>query len=390
MGRSVWPISDRFRDALTRDHFVVAKADILEGEQVLYSLDGEGVLIDGTVTASRSAVQRTATASIIDRTGDLSPRDVNDLLVPGGRQIRLYRGIMFNNRLASGLPDVEYVPIGTFRFTVAEVDFPMISLSTAYDRSWIISGEKTPFILAINPNTNVVDTIGQLIQTAYPGCPMNFPLTNENTNGMTFDAEADPWEICQKLAANLGYRLYFDPMGVATMRPEPNESDPPVWTYDDTDPDNIGLAGVKRTWTGEGYNGVIVVAENSNLPAPIMAIATDNDPNSPTQWGSAYGKRYAPFIRDETIASQAQATLRAQMELQGQLGFLQSIEVPTLPNPAFEVGDVVKVSSTRATLTDNPPISEQYCIVDSFGVPIRANGNQTLQTRARRIVQPLT
>lgn len=386
----MWPISDRFRDALTRDHFVVAKAEILEGEQVLAELAGDGVLVDGSVTASRSATQRTATASLIDRDGTLTPRDVNDLLVPGGRQIRLWRGIMFNDRLTSGLPDTEYVPIGTFRFTVADVSFPVINLSTAYDRSWIISGEKTPFVLAITNNTNVIDTIGQLLQTAYPGVPMNFPLTNENTNGMTFDAEADPWEICQKLAANLGYRLFFDPMGVATMRPEANESDPPVWDFDDTDISNIGLPGVSRTWTGEGYNGVIVVAENSDLAAPIMAIATDNDPNSPTQWGSAYGKRYAPFIRDETIASLGQATLRAQMELQGQLGFLQSITVPTLPNPAFEVGDVVRVSQTRADLTDDPPISEQYCVVDSFEVPLRAAGNQTLQTRARRIVQPLT
>lgn len=386
----MWPISDRFRDALTRDHFVVAKAEILEGEQVLAELAGDGVLVDGSVTASRSAVQRTATASLIDRTGELSPRDVNDLLVPGGRQIRLWRGIMFNDRLASGMPDTEYIPIGTFRFTVASVDFPRIDISTAYDRSWIISGEKTPFVLAVGVNTNVVDTISQLIQTAYPGCPMNFPITAELTNGMTFDAEADPWEISQKLAANLGYRLFFDPMGVATMRPEPNESDPPVWDYDDLNADNIGLPGVSRTWTGEGYNGVIVVAENSDLPAPIMAIATDNDPSSPTQWGSAYGKRYAPFIRDETIASQAQATLRAQMELQGQLGFLQSITVPTMVNPAIEVGDVVRVAYSRTDLTDDPPISEQYCIVDGFGVPLRAGGNQTLDTRARRIVQPLT
>jgi hypothetical protein len=386
----MWPISDQFRDALTRDHFVVAKADILEGEQVLYSLDGEGVLVDGSVTCSRSAVQRTASVSIIDRDGSLSPRDVNDLLVPSGRQIRLYRGIMFNDRLVSGVADTEYVPIGTFRFTAAEVDFPMVTLSTAYDRSWIISGEKTPFVLAIGVNTNVIDTITQLIQTAYPGCPMNFPLTSELTNGMTFDAESDPWEICQKLAANLGYRLYFDPMGVATMRPEPNESDPPVWSYDDLDPANIGLPGVKRTWTGEGYNGVIVVAENSDLPAPIMAIATDNDPNSPTQWGSSYGKRYAPFIRDETIASQAQATLRAQMELQGQLGFMQSIDVPGIPNPAYEVGDVVRVSYSRPDLTDDPVIAEQFCIVDAFPVPLRAGSTQTLQTRARRIVQPLT
>ena len=115
----------------------------------------------------------------------------------------------------------------------------------------------------------------------------------------------------------------------------------------------------------------------------------DSDPNSPTQWGGPFGKRYAPFIKDETIASQAQAQLRANKELQANLGFLQSIKVPALPNPAFEVGDVVRVALARADITDDPIIDEQYCIIDAFEVPLRAAGTQTLTTRARRIV-PVT
>jgi hypothetical protein len=383
----VWPISDRFAEALTKDHRVVAKAEILEGEQVLYDFStGDGILVDGSVTCSRSAVQRTGEVTIVDRTGDLTPRDVRDLLVPGGRQVRLWRGIMFNDLLASGEPDIEYVPVGTFRFTQSTVTYPTIRLEAAYDRSWIISGEKTPFVLAIQRNTNIIDTITQLVGTAYYGVPMNLPLTNEQVNGMVFDAESDPWEICQTLAANIGQRLYFDPMGVLVMRPEPNDIDPAVWSFDDAESGNLGLPSVNRTWTGDGYNGVIVTAENSDLPAPLFAIAVDSDPNSPTQWGGPFGKRYAPFIKDETIASQAQAQLRAQKELQANLGFLESVTIPSIVNPALEVGDVVRVSYARADITTNPPIPEQYCIVDGFGVPLRAAGSQTLSTRARRTV----
>lgn len=383
----MWPISDRFAEALTRDHRVVAKAEILEGEQVLYDFaTGDGILVDGEVTCSRSAVQRTASCTIVDKTGDLTPRDVRDLLVPGGRQVRLWRGIMFNDLLASGEPDIEYVPVGTFRFTQSTVTYPTIKLEAAYDRSWIVSGEKTPFVLSITQNTNIIDTITQLVGTAYYGVPMNLPLTNEQVNGMVFDAEADPWEICQTLAANIGQRLFFDPMGVLVMRPEPNDLDVAVWNFDDADPGNLGLPSVNRTWTGDGYNGVIVTAENSDLAAPLFAVAVDSDPNSPTQWGGPFGKRYAPFIKDETIASQAQAQLRAQKELQAVLGFLEAVTIPSIVNPALEIGDVVRVAYSRADITDNPPIPEQYCIVDGFGVPLRASGNQTLSTRARRTV----
>jgi hypothetical protein len=382
----MWPTSDQFDDSLSKDHFVVTKAEILEGEYILAELSGAGVLVDGSVTVDRTAVQRSAKVTLVDRDGTLTPRTAQDLLAPVGRQIRLYRGIMFNDRLASGEADTEYVPIGTFRYTFVDATFPEIALTNCYDRSWVVSGEKLPFTVAIAQGTNIIDTITQLVQTAYPGVPMNLPLSGELTNGMTFDPEADPWAVCQTLAANLGQRLFFDPMGVLVMRPEPTEWDPAVWSYDDLDPANLGLPGVNRSWDGSGYNGVTVVAENSDLPAPIRAAAYDQDPNSPTQWGGPFGKRMAPFIKDETIASTAQAQLRAQKELQSNLGFLQSITIPTLVNPAYESGDVVRVSYARADQTDVPVIAEQYCIVDGFEVPLRAKGDMTLKTRARRII----
>ena len=377
----MWPISERFADALSKDHFVVSKAEILHGgtEYVLADLTDMGVLVDGSVSVDRSAVQRSATVTLVDRDGTLAPKSARDLLAPAGNHIRLYRGIMFNDRLDNGEPDIEYVPIGTFRFTVTEVNDPQITLK-CFDRSWIISGEKVPFIVPIPNGTNVWDVVRQLVQTAFPGCPMNLPITNENSNGMVIDAESDPWEFSQTLAANLGQRLFFDPMGVLQALPEPSEWDPPVWRYDDQDPSNLALPTPGRTWSGEGYNGVIVMAENTDLATPLWAAAYDNDPNSPTQWGSAYGKRNK-FIRDETIASQWQCQARANKELLSELGFLESLTVSALVNPALESGDVVTV----AYRGDDGIIPERTVILDGFEVPLRANGTQNLKTRARRL-----
>lgn len=378
----MWPISERFADALSRDHFVVSKAEILHGgtEYVLADLTNMGVLVDGSVTADRSAIQRSASVTLVDRDGTLIPKSARDLLAPAGNQIRLYRGIMFNDRLNTGEPDIEYVAIGTFRFTVTDVTDPEIQLK-CYDRSWIISGEKLPFTVAIPNGTNVNEVIARLVQTAYPGCPMNLPVTNEGTNGMVLDAESDPWEICQTLAANVGQRLFFDPMGVLTMLPETSEWDPAVWSYDDQDPKNLALPGIGRTWTGEGINGVIVTAENTDLPAPLWAAAYDTDPNSPTQWGSAYGKRNM-FVRDETIANQWQCQSRAWKELLANLGFMEAIKVEALVNPALEVGDVIRV----AFKAEEGIIPERYCVLDGFEIPLRANGTQNLKTRARRLL----
>ena len=91
----MWPTTDRFKREITRGPFVVAKAEILDGETVLAELAAAGFLVDGSVTCSRSEVQRTADVTLVDRDGSLTPRDINDLLVPGGRQIRLWSGVMF-------------------------------------------------------------------------------------------------------------------------------------------------------------------------------------------------------------------------------------------------------------------------------------------------------
>lgn len=376
----MWPMSARFTETLGAGHVVATRVEVLDGDQVIANLTDMGVVVDGSVTVSRSATARSASVQLVDRNGTLTPREIGDLLVPAGNQLRLWRGISYG-----GSDGDELCPLGTFRFTASTATYPVIDIGEMYDRSWIVAGALLEQRLSIALGTLVVDAISAVLTTALPDVVTNFPDSAETTNAMVFEPGDDPWQIAQDLAANIGYRLFFDPMGVATMRAEPQVTDPAVISLDDTLADGLALPGASLAWQGTGFNAVLVIAENSDLPAPLRALVKDLDPLSPTQWGGRFGRRLT-IVRDEKLASQAQVQARGTAELQAQLGFIQSAVIPTMVNPALEVGDVCRVNITLAGQTGDPPIAEMMCVLDSFGVPMRASGGQSLTMLARRVM----
>src|SRR6266540_1056901 len=383
----MWPTSERFKSAIKGNHNVAIKAEVLQDGVVIYDLTEAGVVIDGSVSASHSATERTGGISLIDRDRSLTPTDIDDLLVPGGNEIRLWRGVYFSDATEQDRrdeTDKELIPLGTFRFTNVAASPPSITIHEMYDRSWVVSGEKFENVTTIAAGTLLTEAIESLLKKAMPSVETNFPDTDETTLAMIFEAESDPWEICQLLAANLGMRLFFNQMGVCVMTQEAEQDiDPVVWSFDNTsieDP-SIAIGHPEFDWQGTSFNKIIVIAENSNLATPLRAVATDSDPKSITKYGGKYGRRLAPIIRDEKIATQAQANARAKKELQQQLGLVQQLSINSLVNPAFEIDDLVEI-----VYEDGDISISQVHIIDNFQVPIRASSSMKLQTRIRQVV----
>ena len=370
----MWPISQRFRDALTQSHVVATRVDLLAGGQI-FDLTAAGVVVDGSVECAATETRRTMTCTLVDHEGALMPFASTDFLAPTGNELRFWRGIDFRDGTE------ELVPIGTFRFTQVDVAPPKIELQ-GFDRSWVVSGAKLENLLTIAQGTDYVTAITSVLTTAFGlNLTTNFPDTSETTPNMTFDAETDPWQIAQELASNIGHDLYFDPLGIATMTPVPDlATSTPVWTFDDSSPANIGLEGIALTWdVTDAVNAVIAIGENSDNDTVFRGTAFDLDPQSPTQYDGLIGKRPI-MIRDEKITSQAQADERARAELMRRAGLPQSLEVPTLVNPAFEVGDIGQVVSTKLGGTS------QLVVFDKFTVPLRAKTSMTISTRQRLIL----
>jgi hypothetical protein len=144
---------------------------------------------------------------------------------------------------------------------------------------------------------------------------------------------------------------------------------------DETRAGNLMLADTEIVWEGTTYNGVVVIGENSSTNAVYQATARDLNPNSATLWGGPYGKMVL-FIRDEKIASQAQALARARQELQKQVGLTQQATIMSLVNPAFDVDDVVQLKYEHGA-----QVLDRYFLLDSVTIPLRATAAQQLVTR---------
>jgi len=382
------PVSDRFADLIWDSHTVATKVEVLQAGAVVADLTELGVVLDGSVQASRSATQRTASLSIVDTDGTLSPSEANELFLPAGNELRLWRGVVFPDATQQEMvdgTDRELVPLGTFRFTNVDGDYPNVAFSQMYDRSWVISGAKLLNTTVIAAGTTVTDAIGTLLQAASPGVETNLPDTDEVVVEMIFEEESDPWDVCQQLAANLGMILYFDPMGVCSMREEPDPLADPIALvlnneYEFFVENKNMLLGLTQAWEGVSYNAQVVVGENTSLAAPVRAVAYDLDPESPTQWNGNYGRRPAPIIRDEKIASVAQARLRARKELRSQLGLFQKLDLPSLVHPALEIGDILLINYVREQFR-----LTQLAIVDSLTIPMRATQSMQIETRSRQV-----
>ena len=370
----MWPISEKFVDALSRGHVVASRVDLLVDNQII-DLTAAGVVVDGKVECSATDTRRTMSCSLVDYVGDLLPFDPQDALAPAGSELRFWRGIDYQDGTE------ELVPIGTFRFTQVSVPAPKIELQ-GYDRSWVVQGAKLENALTIAAGTNYIDAITSVLETAYgPDLETNFPDTEEVTASMVFDADSDPWEIAQTLAANLEHDLYFDPLGIATMTPTPDpETTTPIWTFDESSVVNIGLPGIALSWDiTDAVNVVIVIGENTDNTAVFRGVAKDENPSSPTRYDGPVGRRPLT-IRDEKITGPFQATMRARVELKRRIGLPQSLTIPSMVNPAFEIGDICEIVSARLGNT------KQLSVFDKFSVPLRAKEAMEITTRQRLVV----
>lgn len=369
-------VSEKFREVVGGSHVVAQKVELLLGGEVVLDLTDAGVVVDGTVNASaRSAVQASGSVTLVDPQGALLPGETagsSRYLAPAGGELRLHRGITFHDIAP------ELVPLATMRFITNRVEAPKMSLEL-YDRAWVISQNKTEAIITVTAGTPVTTAIRRLLAAGWgPGLETNFPDTDEVTNNMAFEPDTDPWQAAQELAANIGMRLFFDPMGVATLRPEPDPLvDPVVWELVEDDPKNLMLPGVSVNWEGTAPNRVTIIGENSDNQAVYRGQATDTDPNSLTRYGGPYGRINAT-IRDEKVASEAQANFRARATLSRGLGLIMQPSMSILPNSAFEVGDIFFTYSPTYRLG-------QWAILDAYTLPLRASGSMKVDFRERHI-----
>lgn len=356
----MYPVSDRFLARLAESHQVATRVQLLLTDGRVVDLDHTG----GSVTVDRSqAIRRTCTVTVPDPA--LIPRTPTDQLATYGARLHISRGVEY----ADGT--TELVPLGVFRLDSVDGDVSdgPVTLQ-GKDLSAIVADDK--FVEPYSATGTVVGAITALIQRSIPDAVVISSIVDTPIGRRTFDVEADPWAGCQEIAAAAGAEVYpnADGVFVITTLPDLLTTDP-VWAVE------AGESGVyvsaSRAMTSDGvYNGVLARGESTadNVP-PVSYLAVDADPGSPTYWGGPYGRR-PTFYSSSTLTTTQACAQAATLKLAQAKAPNASGDISSLPNPALEPGDVIRVT--------HPDGTRELHQIAAFTVPLDESGNFPIST----------
>lgn len=371
----MYPASATFKNSVLSDHIVIAKAEVWNQDQKLATIevDKGNVKID-----VKSAVRRSCQVNLMTArdSNNLVPDNDFDTLSPFGNELRLYRGIRFQNE------EEEYVPLGVFVITDVDINDSnegvQISIS-GEDRSIKVSRNKwlKPYQV---PSGSLEDAIEDILKDRFEEVKTNFPVTNVSINQVVLGSEKenDPWKDAVELCELVGFDLFFDANGIVTMRQFPNLEGSVIVARYQEGVDTTILSLDRRISSKDTFNGVIYTIEGSEVPDPIRVEAWDEDTTSPTYRFGAFGE--APtFITSNILATEAQATTAAYLLLNTFIGAQETIGWNSIVDPTLDVNDVVYIKSVGAKV-------DRIVIIDSLDIPMSPEDSLTADARVVRVV----
>lgn len=357
----MYPVSDRFLRTLAESHRVATQVQLFLTNGDVVDIEHTG----GSVTVDRAqAIRRTCTVTVADPS--LIPRTPADELATYGARLRIARGIDYGDG-----SQPELVPLGVFRLDDADGDVSEGPVTLqGKDLSVIVTDDQftEPFKVA----GTVVGAVTALIQRSIPDADVISLVTDQPIGSRVFDVEADPWAGAQEIAAAAGAEVYPNSDGVFVIAALPDLlTTPPVWAIEATE----GGVYIKanRGMTSAGVkNGVLARGENTseNVP-PVSYLAVDENPTSPTYWGGPYGRR-PKFISSSAYTTLNACAQAANAELAKSKAPNASGDISSLPNPALETGDVLRVMHEDGT--------RELHQAAAFTVPLDEGGDFPIST----------
>ncbi|WP_338683960.1 DUF5047 domain-containing protein [Streptomyces acidiscabies] len=356
----MYSVSARFLQTITESHSPIT-------EVVLFLTDGSTARLDhtgGSVQVDRgSAVRRTCSVSVADTS--LIPRTPTAKLGVYGARLRISRGVQYSDGTT------ELVPLGMFRVDEisGDVDEGPVTIA-GKSLECVIADDK--FTAPYRASGTAVGAITSLIQRSIPDATVINLATDAAIGPRTWDVEGDPWAAVLELAAAIGATAYCDPDGVFTIAELPDlTTATPVWTI--AAGDGGAYVSASRGMTSDKVNNAVLArGENTEANvAPVSALVVDNDSGSPTYWSGPYGRRPL-FYSSPTLTTTGACTAAATLLLRAAQSPNASADISSLPNPALEVGDVLRVVY--------PDDTKELHQVAGFSVPLDVGGTFTIQT----------
>jgi hypothetical protein len=360
------PITAAFGNSLRGSHQMVARARVVTEFQTGTNPAGTIIpILSGDVQlAGSSAIRGTLD---IETSGDWPDR-ADSLLAPYGNEIFVERGIV----LANG--EAEYVPLGYYRiYSPEQNDAPLGTIRiSAKDRMSGIVDARLFKPRQFQVGQSLGDIFLDLVLEVYPDAVIEWDDdTNEETLLRAQIAEEDRYEFLNNLVTSYGKVMYFDHRGVLVIKSPPN---PKVPVFSVNHGRDGVLVSVSRQLSREGaYNAVVAMGEGTDTEEPVRAVVVDSNSHSPTFFYGNFGK-VPRFYSSPFITTEVQARAAATSLLSKELGLPYSVDFTSIPNPALEPLDCVKITFPKGRA--------ELHVVEQITIPLDAGG--VLQANCRQ------
>lgn len=373
----MYTASTTFKAAIKKNHTAVAKVEIWNSNQYLTTIQVDS----GSVEVSgQNATRRTCTVHLTTSrsTTNLVPNNDYDYLTPYGNELRPYRGIRYSDGT------IEYIPLGVFVITEVLVSDTQNGVSITVngeDRSLLVARSKWTAPYKVTSGS-LESAITALLKNRYADAITDFPTTNVTINDVILGADNtnsnDPWKDAVYLCELVGYDLYFNVDGVATMQQFPSLEGTTVSATYVEGSDTLVLNVDRSISAKDTYNGVIYTIEGSKVSTPVRIEAWDEDTTSPTYRYGAFGQ-VPIFVNTSVLATSADAIKAAQLLLQKYRGAQEQINWNSLVDPTLDVNDVIYIKSAGAKI-------DRTVIIDSLTIPLAPSEQLSAQARVVRVI----
>ena len=373
-------VTPRFLAAITQAHTIAVAAAVYHPDALTtpVAVDVTG----GSIMADRDArVRRQGTLDVPFDLADPFTRDLARSLPYGGYAV-VERGVRF----ADG--SSELVQLGRFRVdAVTWGELEGVCTLTLSDRMAQVQDEPlvAPYAPAgLHPSDAakalVNDVFGAAILYHVETVPASEPVIGDAV--YTDDRAA----ALSDLAGAADAWAFFDNLGDFVLRPR-SSSAGVVWTLAAGD-DGMLVNATESLERSSVRNGVLVRGQATADAPPVSALSTFDDPSSPLRWGGPFGK-VALIADSQSVATTAAAQAAADSLLRLRLGLARTVVMGSVPNPALEPDDVIRLELPDGRAETHVVNAVQVGLAPDGRMEITATGTATPAAALHELSAPL-
>jgi hypothetical protein len=385
----MWPTPAGYGDVVRASNGLRVSVDVYRAGQRLYSglhPVGGDIVVDVSSTTRRTC---SLTLPPFLRTGTYTeepslpdPLLAAPVLGTRGHELRVVHSLMAS--------DGSMFPIPVGRFRVDEIDGSDLGRTevtlTGVSREAYVADDRF-----VTPRTvkgpSAASLIEALIRESLPQAVVINTVSHDAIVRPTTEDE-DRWGLILTLAKSIGAQVYADPLGQFRIADLPTTSAAAVWTFE---PGMDGRSLIDSRRADSRVDVANRVAVQGSTPDgatdPVMAIATDDDPTSPTVWGDpdagAWGKA-TEIVSQPNLTTHRQCLSVARAELARRTGARSGMNLSAVPHAALEGNDVVDIVVPTSVSGRTKAVRRH--VVDGFTLPLTPGSDFPVTTRDLREV----